>query len=226
MPLSSYFSDQLRKHGFQYDLSDHETLNVQAYECPFCGSNDRDRLIALYLDTQLSNRTSADILEFAPSRNLKKYLTTKYPFVNYRTADLFMDGVDDKVDILDMSQIYTDNQFDFIINSHVLEHVLDDQKAMSELYRICRPNGALLALVPIFLTANAIDEDIHETNIGNRWKRFGQDDHVRLYSRDAFIQRLKKVGFNITFGDRHLLKDDRFEAHGIKNTSTLYIGQK
>ncbi len=43
---------------------------------------------------------------------------------------------------IDVTSItYDSNTFDVILCSHVLEHVLDDDKAMRELYRVLKPNG-------------------------------------------------------------------------------------
>jgi len=44
---------------------------------------------------------------------------------------------DIRLDIADMN--FEDNFFDVIICNHVLEHIKDDQKAMSELFRVLRP---------------------------------------------------------------------------------------
>lgn len=41
---------------------------------------------------------------------------------------------DRKIDIADIN--FEDNYFDFIICNHVLEHIRDDRKAMSELFKI------------------------------------------------------------------------------------------
>ncbi|HER25177.1 MAG TPA: class I SAM-dependent methyltransferase [Candidatus Atribacteria bacterium] len=44
-----------------------------------------------------------------------------------------------RLDIADMN--FEDNFFDVIICTHVLEHVKDDQKAISELFRVLKPGG-------------------------------------------------------------------------------------
>jgi ubiquinone/menaquinone biosynthesis C-methylase UbiE len=45
---------------------------------------------------------------------------------------------------------FEDNFFDVIICNHVLEHVKDDQKAMSELFRVLNPKGIAILQVPIY----------------------------------------------------------------------------
>lgn len=43
-----------------------------------------------------------------------------------------------------------DQQFDVIIASDVLEHIEDEKKAMNEWYRILKPHGTLIIIVPAF----------------------------------------------------------------------------
>ena len=107
-----------------------------------------------------------------------------------------MAGVDDKVDISNM-WLYDNNQFDFFICSHVLEHVPDDHKALSELHRILKPGGTGILMVPIILGLEEIDEDPFETDESERWRRFGQHDHVRVYSKEGFLKRARDAGFFI-----------------------------
>ena len=41
------------------------------------------------------------------------------------------------------------NSFNLIFCNHVLEHITDHEKAISELYRILKKGGILIAQVPI-----------------------------------------------------------------------------
>lgn len=112
-----------------------------------------------------------------------------------RSADLFSPLADDIVDIMDMN-IYVDNAFDFIVCSHVLEHVPDDRKAIAELYRVLDNNGVAILMVPILLTAQVTDEDPDETDVNVRWSRFGQDDHIRMYAKHDYMSRVREGGSN------------------------------
>lgn len=96
-------------------------------------------------------------IDFGPSVSLSKAIR-KYPFLNYRSADLFLDNVDDRVDTANMP-IYKDNSIDIFLCSHVLEHVEDERKAIAELYRILKYGGWCIAMVPILLTLSDVYED-------------------------------------------------------------------
>ena len=43
---------------------------------------------------------------------------------------------------------FDDNTFDLIISQDVLEHIFDTRKCLSELYRVTKPNGACIIMVP------------------------------------------------------------------------------
>ena len=46
---------------------------------------------------------------------------------------------------------FGDGMFDRVIAAEVLEHILDDQRAMNELARVLRPGGLAAITVPSFL---------------------------------------------------------------------------
>ena len=66
---------------------------------------------------------------------------------DYTSADLFSPIVDVKADILDLP--FEDESFDVIFCNHVLEHIEDDRKAMSELYRVMKKGGWGILQVPM-----------------------------------------------------------------------------
>jgi SAM-dependent methyltransferase len=227
-----FYTDNQRKFGYPYAPSQHETCNREAYLCPLCGAADRERLYALYIRDYLWpawQGTARSMLDIAPSKSLsqfiKKLIVKSGLQVSYRTADLFMDGLDDRVDITDM-QIYQDNQFDFFICSHVLEHVGEDRKALGELHRILKPAGQGILMVPIVLGIEEIDEDPSITDPAERWRRFGQHDHVRVYSKRGFLDRVSEAGFRVREHGWEYFGADVFARHGIDRQSKLYVVEK
>ena len=204
-----------------------ETLNLFAYSCPSCKASDRSRLYALFFDEELRSRSVSapfELVDFAPEAALASYLRA-IPNVSYRSADLLMDDVDDTADLTDL-HMYADDSKDAFVCSHLLEHVPDDRKAMSELFRILKPGGFGIAMVPIALTMTETHEDPSVVSKTDRWKYYGQDDHVRAYAKSDFVSRLSEAGFDVEqLGATHFGKET-FKEHGIHPRSVLYVVRK
>jgi len=231
LPIPKFYSDNATKHGFPYGEQEYETCNIRNYSCPFCAASDRDRLIALYIKKCLKSAIKdrvINILDIAPSPPLSRFirnLNLEEHDILYRTADLFVEGVDDKVNITDM-HVYKDDQFNFFICSHVLEHVVEDKKALRELYRILKPGGRGILMVPIVLGIKEIDEDPSVVDEADRWRRFGQFNHIRLYSKDGFIDRVKEAGFRLHQYGSEFFEENTFVKTGIAAQSVLYVVEK
>lgn len=110
----------------------------------------------------------------------------------YLTADLFDPRAMVKMDITNIK--YSNQSFDVIYCSHVLEHVVDDKLAMKEFYRVLKNEGWAVLLVPI--TSKKTFEDKSIVNPQERLDAFGQKDHVRRYGPD-YIERLRDAGFTV-----------------------------
>lgn len=91
-----------------------------------------------------------------------------------------------------------------VILTEVLEHVEDDKKALSEVYRILKPKGTLLLTVPNYnfpffwdpinwVLQNLFGTHISGTNFfAGIWAR-----HLRLYKRERLKKLLEDTGFKI-----------------------------
>jgi SAM-dependent methyltransferase len=225
LPLPSNFFEIFHRLRVPYSLDQFETLNLGQYTCPVCQASDRDRLYALFLRAYTQQRPgqALRLLDIAPSPSLSRFLKG-LPGVQYRSADLMSPLADDKVDITDMN-CYASGSFDLIVCSHVLEHVPDDAKAIGELNRVLAPGGAAILMVPILLGLQQTDEDPGVTDVNERWRRFGQDDHVRMYARSDFLQRLQTGGFQVENFDAAKFGRELFQQCGITEQSVLYIGR-
>jgi SAM-dependent methyltransferase len=215
----------LKKHKFDMQLfAQAETLNLQQYACPYCLSNDRTRLYALFLRGEaqrIGHAVKYRMLDIGPARTLREMILRLGCF-DYRSGDLLRSDVDDRIDIMDM-KAYENDSFDCFICSHVLEHVPDDRRAMRELFRILKPGGWGIAMAPIILSLHATVEDTTLSDPEERFRRFGQDDHLRLYARHDFIERLKQAGFNVScLGFTHF-GGDVLEKNGIQQGAVLYV---
>ena len=157
-------------------------------------SLERHRLLWLYLKNETDFFTgSHKVLHMAPEQCfLDVFKSMKN--LDYVTADLYSPIVDVKANLLDLP--FEDESFDFILCNHVLEHIQDDSKAMSELYRVMRKGGSGIFQVPQDISREKTYEDFSITEPEERAEHFGQYDHVRIYGMDYFA-RLRKVGFRV-----------------------------
>lgn len=186
----------LCKTSFSKWIGDRDTGS-----CPRCGSAARHRLLYLFLQQNSSFFTTFhSVLHFAPEKcwqNLLKSMDN----LKYVTADLSAPEADFKIDITNIS--FERESFDVVICSHVLEHIIDDKKAISELFRVLTPNGTAYIQVP-YNSNKLTDEDSTVQVPQEREKRFGQFDHVRLYGLD-FQQKLESSGFEVS-QERYAIK--------------------
>lgn len=219
MPIPESYVEECRRRGVEHPLDGWETLNLESYLCPKCGATDRDRLQVLFLARHLSGGRH-HVLEVAPSRPVSEWLR-RQSGVLYRSADLEMASADDKVDVTDMV-CYPDETFDVVICSHVLEHVPDDRKAMREIRRVLTPTGGAVLLVPISRVVESVDEDPTCAVEEERWRRFGQGDHIRIYGRSGFWSRLEEAGFRV----EEFRAGPGSAAAGLIPQNCLYLGWK
>lgn len=160
--------------------------------CPRCGSLERQRLIWMYLKENSDIfRSKIKILHIAPEFCFQRVFSS-LPNLGYISVDLHDNYAMVKMDITDIS--FNDNTFDCILCSHVLEHIVDDQRAMSELFRVMKPNGFGIFNVPI--KGENTFEDSSISSPEKRLKHFGQKDHCRIYGKD-FKERLEGAGFSV-----------------------------
>ena len=220
-PLPSIYEEYKMKNGAKKHVA--ETLNEEEYRCPCCGANDRDRLMIEFMKKigMFGNCSGEKILQIAPAEPLEKWIDENCISLEYQSTDLYMEGVTFIADIQNMNMV-PDETYDYIICSHVLEHVKDDMAALRELYRIVKNDGAVLFLVPISLDIQEIDEAwglLEEEN----WRRFGQGDHCRRYSKEGLVERLQRAGFNVHELGKEYFGEDIFEQAALTETSTLYV---
>ncbi|MBL4746832.1 MAG: class I SAM-dependent methyltransferase [Flavobacteriaceae bacterium] len=157
-------------------------------------SLERHRLIWLYLKNETDFFTAPKkMLHIAPEQCfLERFKKMKH--IEYTTADLMSPLADVKADVCNLP--FQDNAFDVVFCNHVLEHVTDDAKAMSELYRVLKPGGLGIFQIPQEIERTTTYEDFSITSPEERSKHFGQYDHVRVYGMDYF-DKLRAVGFKV-----------------------------
>ena len=162
--------------------------------CPDSLSLERHRLMWLYLKEKTNFFTGKlKVLHIAPEHCfINKFEAMAN--LDYITADIESPLAKVKMDIHAIP--FPDNTFDVSFCNHVMEHVTDDIKAMSEIHRVLKPGGWAIIQSPLDLSRATTFADATITDPAEREKIFGQNDHVRVYGRD-YKERLERGGFDV-----------------------------
>ena len=192
-------------------------------QCPGCGSLERHRLLWLYLKDKNFFESRLKILDIAPMKLFQKKCIS-LPNLDYTSADISSPLAMVQMDITDIK--LPDNQFDCIMCYHVLEHILDDQKAMHELYRVLKPGGWAILQSPVDFAREKTFEDPSITSPQDRLHVFGHEGHVRIYGRD-YKDRLEQAGFTVKLDNYVACLDDAtVKKYGLMKDENLYFCSK
>ncbi|MXV38873.1 methyltransferase domain-containing protein [Flavobacteriaceae bacterium Ap0902] len=171
-------------------------------------SLERHRLMWLYLQNETDFFTAdLKVLHIAPEQSfLSKFKKMKN--LEYTTLDIESPIADIKADIRNLP--LENNSYDVIFCNHVLEHIVEDEAAMKELYRVMKPGGWGIFQVPMKYNLKTTYEDFSITSPEERQKHFGQYDHVRWYGLDYF-EKLRNVGFKVRtdYGTGNFTSDEQ-----------------
>ena len=200
-------------------------LRPREAQCPVCKSLERDRHLFVFIQSIYPFLEGKKILHFAPEKIYKQIFSKSG--ADYYDADITMSTATYKIDMTDIK--FTDDTFDYIIANHVLEHIPDDLKAMSELHRVLKKGGVAFLSVPL---RHEFSEDLTITDPEQRIRLFGQEDHVRYYNLETLCKRLSKAGFNtdmvsgpkslpFTLEDAKLITEFPFNDTDLNDTFVL-----
>lgn len=171
--------------GFRFEPFGNRALWREDALCPACGSLERHRAAFLLLKDRIPRGQS--VLHVAAEDLMIPWIiarSTEYLNIDlYKPAMRRMDLT--RLDLPDQSRT-------LVWCSHVLEHIPDDAKALSEIYRVLKPGGLMVLQVPI--GGPTTYEDPAVTGEQERLDKFLQEDHVRLYGLDL-RERIEKAGF-------------------------------
>lgn len=157
-------------------------------------SLERHRLMWLYLQNETSFFSQPlKVLHIAPEQCFYQRFR-KQKNLDYTTLDIASPLADIKADIRDLP--IKNEEYDVIFCNHVLEHIVEDTLAMSELYRVMKKGGWGIFQVPMKYELKKTYEDFSIVSAEERKKHFGQYDHVRWYGLDYF-DRLEQAGFRV-----------------------------
>jgi SAM-dependent methyltransferase len=140
-------------------------------------------------------KTHPRLLHIAPEPSLMNHFRESYGSSrDYITADIESPLADQHFDVQNIP--LPADSIDVLMCNHLLEHVEDDRRAMQELYRVLKPGGWGIILVPEDRERDITYEDDSITDPKERTRLFGQYDHRRVYGRD-YDDRLRAAGFDV-----------------------------
>lgn len=198
----------IRKAGLREFLSptENKECNVCGYRGPFpvapfgkrqctaCKSANYHRAILWFLQNEIPQifYSNMSFLHFAPELSLGRVLRN-LPNLHYETADIVAKGVDHYFDL----QTYDAplGPFDIAMANHVLEHIPDDRAALRTIFRLVKPGGLAIFTVPLRTDFDVSDDDPTVVDPDERVRRYGEDNHLRLYGRDL-RERIAQAGFD------------------------------
>jgi SAM-dependent methyltransferase len=158
------------------------------------------------------------ILHFAAEAILEEILRPHFGD-SYKTADLIV-----RADLkLDIENIQLESEsVSTIICMHVLEHV-DDQKSLSEMFRILSHNSFIILAFPIIEAWSSTYENPDIDTDEGRLIHFGQADHIKYYGRDVRT-RIQTHGFNIV--DEITGSPEMCVQFGLQRGEIIFLCQK
>ena len=164
--------------------------------CRGCGSYERTRLLWLYIERELKNKSFSRVLHIAPELGIYNKLKDILDPDSYTVADFqpknysFVHNCR-HIDLTDLSK-WPDKQYDMIIHSHVLEHVsCNIAYTLFHLHRMLDEHGKHICIIPF--SEGRWDESFQQLSSKERIMRFGQSDHIRRFGKDDISQHLGSI---------------------------------
>ena len=193
----------------------------QAALCPNCLSFERYRLLSRWLldETDFGQR-EIDVLDIAPIWAFQEFCR-RFANVTYLSIDISSPMAMKHMDIRDLD--LPDDFFDVLVCYHVIEHIDDDMKALSELHRVMKPGAFAVIQVPVNVPRTVEREEL------TTWQAkrlLVYDCHLRAYGPD-FKDMLEAAGFEVdvsTFVKK--FTSEEIKRYGLDRTEDLFICHK
>ena len=228
-PICKFKASKFLSYGKDYEAIKKFKIISMGFRknaiCPNCFSKDRERLLFLffsYFKNKLYINENSSILHFSPEKTLTNYFFRKH-FTNYKTSDFFDKKANFKIDL--ENTLNHEKKYDLIICNHVLEHIHNDSQALDNINNLLKNGGHAILLTPY---SELIDDDIYlGKSLTNKQKLefYGQNDHVRVYSKKNLIKKIEYAGF-----DLKLMKREDFcsinKKMGLIEEEKIFLAKK
>lgn len=166
--------------------------------CTKCGSDERTRIMRLFLEKFAIVRPGMRVMHLAPERGIYKFISNiadvRYEVYDLEPANFPFAPVQPLNLVTDLVKIPS-RTYDVVIHSHVMEHIPCNITAvLFHLNRILKDNGEQACVIPF--EPGHSGEDLGPLSGAERLARFGQRDHVRRFGR-ADVERTVGMIFRL-----------------------------
>jgi phosphoglycolate phosphatase len=169
----------------------------KAVRCSKCNSLERTRVIALFIKYYKLINNNTRVLHIAPEQGLADYLHgiagDNCNFVDLEPENYSFVKNIKKMDLCYDLESISDESFDLIVHSHVMEHLpCNYTYVLHHLNRIMKTDGSMVWSIPFTsgfydcCTSPSLSDE-------ERVLRFGQDDHVRRFGVSDLQMSLGKI---------------------------------
>lgn len=120
---------------------------------------------------------------------------------------------------------FRDHTLDYVICNHVMEHIVDEKKAVFEIKRVLKTKGKWIFSFPICSDMKTYDDE-SIISAEDRLKEYGQDDHVRLYGTD-YIERFDSYELKLRiFSPESEMDNELIKRYGLIKNDVTIIAEK
>jgi SAM-dependent methyltransferase len=161
------------------------------------------------------------ILHIAPNKNEFFYIKNRItPLSNYDRLNIRDVKYINIVQDLTQTNLES-NQYDIAIAWHVLEHIPEDIKAISEVHRLLKPGGCFLVSVPIYPVGNLKTYEDIELPYEEFEKIHGHYDHCRSCGLD-YYKRFEALGFKTQTLKVKNLRTNKIDLLGLSGNHVVW----
>tara|TARA_B100000767_G_scaffold274347_1_gene307038 strand:+ start:1048 stop:1824 length:777 start_codon:yes stop_codon:yes gene_type:complete len=168
-----------------------------------CGARERQRglLFLILFFTEICNQKDIKLLHTSPAFELSLINLVKSinPSINYLTSDIKDKSCNILLDLVNIQDEHINN-YNYIINIHVLEHIRikeDVFKVIDNIYSMLKDNGiAIIAVPQDFKLDIDILEDPNADPNPDHWRKFGCN-FINLLDKFTKVELVFDTSFDI-----------------------------
>jgi SAM-dependent methyltransferase len=153
---------------FTLGPNDRFSPNNKYPRCTKCRSLERHR-IHRKISTNLKNT-----FDFSKMKGLRFSNDPSFSKNWFGAFEISTYGGENSIDVQQINR--NEGSYDVVIINHVLEHVPDDKKALSELFRIISDNGFIFISVPLSISQEKTEDwGYPKEELHGHFRHYGQD---------------------------------------------------